>query len=124
MKKLFLLIAVFTFVGISNAQEKSKTKEASAVKVDKKNNLDEWTKELNLTETQQAQIQKINEEYKTKKQAIRANGTASDFKKINDEKQAAIDAVLTPEQRAKQDQLHHQKTEEKNRKAEMKASKK
>lgn len=123
MKKLFLLVALFTFVGISNAQEKSTTKEAS-VKVDKKNNLDEWSKELNLTAAQKAQVEKINENYKTKKQAIRANGTASDFKKLNDEKQAEIDAVLTPEQRTKQAQLHQQKAAEKQQKADMKASKK
>ncbi|SMC78905.1 hypothetical protein [Moheibacter sediminis] len=123
MKKLFLLVAVFAFVGISSAQEKSKTKESSAVKVDKKNNLDEWSKELNLTEAQKVQVQKINDDYKTKKQAIRANGTATDFKKLNDEKQAAIDAVLTPEQRAKQDKLHQQKVDEKNKKADLKASK-
>lgn len=123
MKKLFLLVALFTFVGISNAQEKSKTNQASAVKVEKKNNLDEWSKDLNLTETQKAQVQKINDDFKTKKQAIRANGTASDFKKLNDEKQAAIDAVLTPEQRTKKTQLHQQKVDEKNKQAEIKAKK-
>lgn len=120
MKKLLFLTAVIAFVGFSNAQEK--TKEASALKVEKKNNMDEWSKELNLTEAQKVQVQKINDDYKTKKQAIRANGTASDFKKLNDAKQAEIDAVLTPEQRKKQQQIHQQKVDEKNKKSELKGS--
>lgn len=108
MKKLFLIVALFTFVGISNAQEKSTTKEA-AVKVDKKNNLDEWSKELNLTDSQKAQIEKINDDFKTKKQALRSTGTADDFNKLNEQKQAEINAVLTPEQRTK----HAQKQDNK-----------
>lgn len=122
MKKLLLLTAIFAFVGFSNAQEKSK--EASSIKVEKKNNMDEWSKELNLSEAQKAQVQKINEDYKVKKQAIRANGTSEQFKTLNDEKKAAIDAVLTPEQRAKKVQMHQQKVEEKTKKAELKAQKK
>lgn len=120
MKKLLFLTAVIAFVGFSNAQEK--TKETSAVKVEKKNNMDEWSKELNLTEAQKVQVQKINDDYKTKKQAIRANGTAADFKKLSDEKQAEIDAVLTQEQKTKQEQIRQQKIAEKNNKAELKGS--
>lgn len=120
MKKLFLLIALFTFVGISNAQEKSTTKNAT-VKVEKKHNLDEWSKELNLTDAQQAQIQKINDDYKTKKQALRASGTPEEFKKLNDNKQAEIDAVLTSEQRTKQAQIQEKKIADKQQQADMKA---
>lgn len=123
MKKLLLLVVVFTFVGVASAQEKSKSNQISTEKAEKRNNFDEMSKELNLTEAQQAQIQQINEDYKAKKQAIRSNGTAADFKKLNDEKQAAVDAVLTPEQRAKKQQYKEQKMVEKQQKAEMKSQK-
>lgn len=122
MKKLFLFIALFTFVGISNAQEKSTTKKAT-VKVEKKHNLDELSQDLNLTATQKAQIEKINADYKTKKQALRATGTADDFHKLNEKKKAEIDAVLTPEQKTKKAQIRDQKIAEKQRKADMKAKK-
>lgn len=122
MKKLFLFIALFTLVGISNAQEKSTPKKAT-VKVEKKHNLDELSQDLNLTETQKAQIEKINADYKTKKQALRATGTADDFHKLNEKKKAEIDAVLTPEQKTKKAQIRDQKIAEKQRKADMKAKK-
>lgn len=124
MKKLFLLLAVFTFVGISNAQEKSKSKELSADKIERKNNFDEWSKELNLTEAQKAEINKINDEFSNKKAAIRQTGTAADFKKLNDEKKAAVEAILTPEQKVKQQELKEKKTAEKEKKAEMRSQKK
>lgn len=122
MKKLFLLLVVFTLAGMVNAQEK-KSNEVSTQKLEKKNNFDEWSNEMNLTEAQKAQIMEINESAKTKKQAIRSTGTASDFKKINDDKEAAIEAILTPEQKAKKQQIREQKIAEKNKKAEMKVSK-
>lgn len=121
MKNLFLIILLFTFVGISNAQEKSKTNES--VKVERKTNMDEWSKELGLTKEQEAKIQQINDDFKVRKQALRASGTADDFNALNDEKQAAIDAVLTPDQRAKQTQIHEKKVAEKQQKADTKAKK-
>jgi len=125
MKKLFLLLAAFTFVGVASAQEKPvKEAELTEKTHQSKNNLDEWSKELNLTDAQKVEVQKINESYKTKKQAIRSTGTAADFKKLNDAKKEEIDAVLTSEQREKQVKLHEQKTLDKQKKAEMRASKK
>jgi|SRR5690606_15042278 len=118
MKKLFLLLVVFAFVGVTHAQEKGKSKEIS--KVEKKNNFDEWSKELNLTETQIAEIKKIEADFQEKREAIRSTGKAIDFKNLNDEKKAAIDALLTPEQKVKQEQILERKTAEKKRKAELK----
>lgn len=118
MKKLFLLLVVFTFVGVTNAQEKGKSKEMT--KVEKKNNFDELSKELNLTETQKSEIKKIEAEFQGKAEAIRSTGTAADFKKLNDEKKAAIDAVLTPEQKVKKQAYKERKTAEKRQKAELK----
>ena len=100
MKKLFLLLVVFTFVGVTNAQEKGKSKEVT--KVERKNNFDEWSKALNLTDTQIAEIKKIEAEYQTKAEAIRSTGTAADFKKLNDDKRAEIEALLTPAQKVKE----------------------
>ena len=65
---------------------------------------DWWSKELGLTESQKTQMQEI-----FKKNDIRMNELRTDFYKhlgeIRSEMRKEMDAVLTPEQKAKQDAM-------------------
>jgi len=65
---------------------------------------DRWSKELGLTEVQKAQIQEI-----FKKNDVRMNELRTDFYKrleeIRSEMRKEMEAVLTPEQKAKQDAM-------------------
>lgn len=75
---------VFAFAGFSFAQEKSMS--STSVKVEKKNNFDEWSAYLNLNSTQKQQISDIQEKYKTEKSSLRKSGTAADFKSLTTNK--------------------------------------
>ncbi len=121
MKKILLIAFLCAFGSFSFAQQKSSVN-ATSVKVEKKNNFDEWSSALNLTETQKQQIQAIQENYKEQKVAMRKNGVAQDFKKLNEKQQAEINAVLTPEQIKKNADFKAIKIKEKEEKASIKSS--
>lgn len=111
---------VFAFAGFSFAQEKSMS--STSVKVEKKNNFDEWSAYLNLNSTQKQQISDIQEKYKTEKSTLRKSGTAADFKNLNDKQKQEINAVLTPEQIKKSEQFDAIKEKEKQEKAAIKTT--
>lgn len=113
---------VFAFVGFANAQEKT-TKGKHAVKTERKNNFDEWSTAVGLTDAQKTEIQGIQAKYEEKRSSMRQSGTAQDFKNLNDERQKEIEKLLTPEQMKKQEAFNQRKTEEKEQKAAMKSSK-
>jgi Spy/CpxP family protein refolding chaperone len=119
MKKILFFAAVLAFVGISNAQQKSQSAQSTQVVV--KNNFDEWSKELKLTDSQISQIKAIEEKYRAEKDKIRNTGTAADFKAINDRKQKEINALLTPEQLKLDEALKVRKEQEKQANAALKS---
>lgn len=120
MKKILLILCVFAFTGFSFAQEKSMT--TSSIKTEKKNNFDEWSTYLNLSDAQKQQISDIQAKYKDEKAGMRKTGTASDFKKLNDKQKAEVNAILTPEQMKKSEQFDALKEKEKQEKAAVKTS--
>lgn len=121
MKRILLVVVAVFFAGVSFAQQKSSVS-SQVVKTEKKNNFDEWSKELNLTDAQKQQIVDIQEKYKTEKTAIRKTGTVEQFKTLNAKQEAEIKAVLTPEQVQKAEAIKERKILEKNEKAAMKSA--
>lgn len=121
MKKILLIAFLVAFGSFSFAQQKGNVN-ATSVKVEKKNNFDEWSNALNLTETQKQQIQAIQENYKEQKVAMRKSGVAQDFKKLNEKQQAEINAVLTSEQIKKDADFKAMKIKQKEEKASIKSS--
>lgn len=121
MKKILLIAFVCAFGSFAFAQQKADLSSTS-VKTEKKNNFDQWSSELNLSETQKQQIQTIQEKYKEQKVAIRQSGTAEDFKKLNAQQEAEIQAVLTPEQVQKAEAYKAKKIKEKEEKAAIKSA--
>lgn len=120
MKKVLLILCVFAFTGFSFAQEK--TTNSTSVKTEKKNNFDEWSSFLNLTDAQKQQISDIQEKYKAEKSTLRKSGTAADFKKINDKQKQEINSVLTAEQLKKSEEFDAIKEKEKQEKAAIKSA--
>lgn len=120
MKKIFFFAALFAFVGMANAQQKAISSESTQV-VEKKNNFDEWSKELKLTDKQIAEIKVINEKFSAEKQKIRATGTAADFKAINDRRDKEIKAILTADQIQAEEKLKAKKEQEKQANAALKS---
>lgn len=121
MKKVLLIAFMFAFVSFSYAQQKSSSTN-SVAKTEKKNNFDEWSKDLNLSAAQQKEIKEIQQKYQERKVAIRQTGTPTDFKKLNAEQDAAVMAVLTPEQRKKAEAYQAKKVKEKEEKAAVKTA--
>jgi Spy/CpxP family protein refolding chaperone len=119
MKKILFFAAVLAFVGISNAQQKVSAESTQVV--EKKNNFDEWSKELKLTDKQIADIKTINEKYRAEKEKIRSTGTAADFKAINDRRDKEINALLTKEQLKAAENLEMKKEQEKQANAALKS---
>lgn len=97
MRKIFFFAAFLAFAGVSNAQQKAVSAEATQV-VEKKNNFDEWSEALKLTDKQIAQFKSITEKYSAEKQKIRGTGTAKDFQAINERRDKEIKGILTQEQ--------------------------
>lgn len=120
MKKILLIVFAMFFVGVSYAQQKNTGN--NTVKTEKKNNFDEWSKELNLTEVQKQQIVSIQEKYKAEKTAIRKTGTPEQFKTLNAKQEAETNAVLTPEQAKIAESIKERKIKEKNEKAALKSA--
>src|SRR5690606_21170594 len=121
MKKVLLIAFMFAFAGFSYAQQKSSSTN-SVVKTENKNNFDEWSKDLNLSAAQHKEIKDIQQKYQEKKVAIRQTGTPADFKKLNAEQDAAVMAVLTPEQSKKAEAYQAKKVKEKEEKAAIKTA--
>ena len=78
----------------------------------------EGIEKLNLTEAQRQQIRTINQEFKTKLQALNQNdkllvGDAKAQRKaLMEERKNRIAAILTPEQKTQFEQLHKEHGEE------------
>lgn len=113
MRKLLFVAMLFAFVGIANAQQKNVAATAQTTQKAPKSNLEEWSKAVNLTPEQEAQIKVIYEKYETKKGELRSSGNAEDFQKLNEERQKEINAILTPEQLEKVELYNKKKSEDK-----------
>ncbi|MCU0436849.1 MAG: hypothetical protein MUC49_02980 [Raineya sp.] len=114
MKKLSLLILMITFCGFgAMAQNTATTPEQRAMVMTER-----MDKQANFTPEQKAQVQSINLEAAQKLQAVRQDvqaGTISQVvakerrQSINKERETKILAVLTPEQRAKYNNMQARK---------------
>lgn len=111
MKNLFMFALVFAFVGFANAQEKPA----------KKNNFEEWSTALGLTDTQKAEVKTIEAKYEDLRASMRETGTGKDFRELNQKRQVEINNLLTPEQLKKAEAFKQKKAEEKERKAALKS---
>ena len=82
-------------------------------------------KDLNLTDVQKEQFKKNNEEMRAKMEALRDNASLSQddkrtqMKAIRDEQKAKMDALLTPEQKIKFDEMRKKMMEERKQKPDM-----
>lgn len=101
MKKIFLAVALIASISLTSYAQR-------------KNHIDgEWNrssysvKELNLSDEQSQKIRSINKEYRTKVLALRSDSTLSKDdkntkrKSFAEQKQTAINAILTTEQQSK-----------------------
>lgn len=121
MKKTLFIIFTIALTGIVSAQVKT-IKSAPAATSPNLSNFEKWSVDLKLSETQIAAIQAINENYETKKAAIRSSGTQSDFQNLELQKQGEIDAVLTEDQIRTNKLLKEKKEQENLRKANIKSA--
>lgn len=118
MKKIFLFVTMLAFTAIVSAQEK-KTHEIGF-----STNFEQWAKAVNLTEAQKAEIIKIDAATEQKRAEIRSTGTAQDFQKLNQERDAKILNLLSAEQKAKNEAFEAKKEEAKAKKLAAEAKRK
>lgn|SRR5690554_932066 len=118
MKKIFLFVAMLTFAGVVSAQEKKSSQ------IDFRTNFEQWAKAVDLTDAQKAEVVKIDADIKEQRAAIRSTGTVQDFQRINQERDAKILNLLTPEQKAKNEAYEAKKEEEKMKKLSAEAKRK
>lgn len=122
MRKIFFFAAFLAFAGVSSAQQKAASAEATQQVVEKKNNFDEWSEALKLTDKQIAQFKAITEKYSAEKQKIRSTGTAKDFQAINERRDKEIKGILTAEQIKLNEQYELKKEELKRSNAAIKSN--
>ncbi len=121
MKKMiagFLAIAAFTFGAVAqdqnNAGDRMKNGRHGMHNGHKRKGMEGMDK-LNLTEAQRQQIKSINEELKTKMQALNKNDNMmvkdmkTQRKALMLERKNKITAILTPEQKNQFAQLHKER---------------
>lgn len=121
MKKTLFILFTIAFTGIATAQVKT-IKSAPPAVSPQLNNFEKWSLDLKLSEAQIAQVQAINENYESKKTALRSTGTQTDFQNLEIQKQKEIDAVLTEDQIRINRVLKEKKEEENLRKAKIKSA--
>lgn len=114
MKKLVLLltIALFTTTGLVAQQRQRATPEERA-----KRQTEILTKELGLTDDQKAKVYEINLKFAQPKgepgKNVDREAMRAEFQKNNEERTAALKAILTEDQQKKLDE--HQKKMQDNR---------
>lgn len=113
MKNIFTFLLLIALSGILFGQEN---------RSGKKNNFEEWSKELNLSESQEKDIRLIQDKYKLESETLRQSGNAEKAKSLQDRQQSEIDAVLTPEQIKKAKLIKERKIRENKEKAATKSA--
>lgn len=104
MKKLILSLAVISALTFSASAQENRSTEKSEMKDHKRG--DEM-KDLNLTTEQKTKLKASRADFKTKMDAIDANTSLSEEQKrtqkeaLKKEQRAAMQTILTPEQKAK-----------------------
>lgn len=102
MKKLFLSLIIFTSVSFAAFSNNSDGR---------RDDRHIGLKELNLTENQQIKVRSLNEEFKNKMDALRADEALSKeakrekMKELSASKRTQFEAILTTEQKAKMEQM-------------------
>jgi Spy/CpxP family protein refolding chaperone len=118
MKKIIAgLFAIAAFAFSASAQDQTNTDqkkwdgEQHGMHRDHDGRGKEMMQKLNLTDAQKQQMKSINEEFKTKMQALRQNDQSvsadarSQRKALMEERRNRISAILTPEQKVQFDQF-------------------
>jgi periplasmic protein CpxP/Spy len=130
MKKLLVLsLAACMFTLASTAQTERPTETKPATERHKgRHEKGKMMKELNLSKDQQAQLKASHKEMKAKREALKAqdNITVKEMKEkkaaLKAEQESKMATILTPEQKAKFDEMKKQKkTEKKSRSPKMQA---
>lgn len=115
MKKLLIPICICLLVITTATAQQQKTGKPHH----KEHNRKELVKKLNLTPTQQTQVKTINQNFKEKTKALKANDnmTLGEFKKqqqdLKQQRKAAFTATLTAQQKATLEQEKINKQAEK-----------
>jgi len=119
MKKFITLsLAAFMLTAAANAQTERAGTDAATSKADHhkgKGGHDKMFKDLNLTKEQKAQLKEKNKDLKARREALKGqdNITVKEMrdkqKAIRDEQEKNMDAVLTPDQKAKYAELKKQR---------------
>ena len=124
MKKIFLMSAVFATVTLAASAQTQESAPATAPAQQQPrgnrggNNLEQMTKELNLTADQQATLKKNSEEMRAKMDALRNEASLSDADKrakrqeLMEEQKTKTEAVLTAEQKTKWEAMRKKQMEE------------
>ena len=127
MKKILslgLAFAIFSF-SVNAQQQRQNTAKTSDTRNAMKQQKADQLKDLNLTDAQKADLKKSNEALKAKMQALKNQDLPAEEKQkqmqaIKAERQANLDKILTPEQKAT---LEKNKAEKKDYKMEKKTEK-
>lgn len=108
---LAVVLAAALFVSTVDAQEKGERKGPRGDRPGMEMMNERMAKELGLSADQQAQIKAVNESYRPQLEAIREDQSLSREQRrekaqtINKERQTKVDAILTPEQRTKAQEM-------------------
>jgi len=130
MKKILslgLAFAIFSF-SVNAQQQRQNTAKTSDTRNAMKQQKADQLKDLNLTDAQKADLKKSNEALKAKMQALKNQDLPAEEKQkqmqaIKAERQANLDKILTPEQKATLEKNKAEKKEDKMEKKTEKATK-
>lgn len=106
MKKLFLSLIILASVSLTAFSQKSENR---------RGNRQNAAKELNLTEDQQQKMKSINEDFKSKIDALKADQSLSKeakqdkMKELFGTKRTEMQALLTPEQQTKMKEMREKR---------------
>lgn len=108
MKNIFTFVLLISLSGVLFGQNNPS---------DKRNNFEEWSKELNLTESQEKEIRLIQEKFQLESETLRQSGDVEKAKSLQERQQIEIDAILTSEQINKAKLIKERKIRENKKKA-------
>ena len=133
MKKLIIAtfaLSLFAFSANAQIERNPKSGKEDRVRMQEGKKKGGMYSDLDLSETQKAEMQKISETYRTEMQSVRANNAiSSDEKKdrimkLRAEQKQKVEALLTPDQKVKLDKKREGMKEERMEKMEDKRDEK
>src|SRR5437868_1225856 len=126
MKSLFVSIMSVAAIAFSASAQEKRERTGDKGEMHQRGGM----KDLNLTEAQKTQMKANREEFKAQAEALRANKNLSEaemkekMKSLHEQQRAKMEAILTPEQKAKMSEARFENKQDgaqnENRMAEMK----